>query len=147
METRLDLISQHLVNKLAHADEKKLRDLAWSTCKTALTYTNIQNSLVERFLVAAEGLLPVDLPSFRQELLNYVEELDAIQWNLREEVDQGKGALSDYLQVFVDARVFNALYFALDPDPYIAAAESIYETVAASNDLPALEELVRKIIG
>lgn len=147
METRLDLISKNLALKLSRADEKKQRDLAWSIGKVALTYTKIRNSLVERFLDAAEGrLCPADLPTFRQELLNHVEELDALQWDLREDVDQGKGAVSDYLQAFADARVFNALYFALDPDPYIAAAESIYETAAASNDFPALEELVRKIV-
>ncbi|HPH98463.1 MAG TPA: hypothetical protein PKW33_20680 [Anaerolineaceae bacterium] len=147
MESRLGLISKNLAHQLSHTDEKTLRNLTWATGKAALTYTKIRNSLVERFLDAAEGRCPADLPSFRQELLNYVEELDALQWNLREDVDQGKIAVSDYLQAFADARVFNALYFALDPDPHIAAAESIYETVTASNDLPALEELVRKIIG
>lgn len=147
METRLGLLSQSLVEKLSHTDEKKLRDIAWSTCKMALAHTRLSDSRIDQFINVTEGLIEVEILPLRQGLLNYVEKLDEIQWNLREEVDKGNETMSSYLQAFTDARVMNALYFALNPVPFLAAAESIYETFAATNDLKSLEELVSKIMG
>jgi hypothetical protein len=58
----------------------------------------------------------------------------------------GFETMTNYIQAFTDARVFNALYFALDPIPFVAAAESIYETFAATNYLNSLEKIVWAII-
>lgn len=147
METRLDLLSQGLVEKLSHTEGVKLRLIAWSICKMALPHTNLRNPLIDQFLNVTEGGTSVDLILLRNELLNQVEKLDEVQWNLREEVDKGNETMPNYLQAFTNARIFNALYYALDPIPYIAAAESIYETFAATNDLNAIEELISNIIG
>jgi hypothetical protein len=113
----------------------------------ALPHTTLQNPLIDQFLNVSEGGTSIDLIILRNELLNQVEKLDEIQWNLSDEVDKGNEKMPNYLQAFSNARVFNALYFALDPNPYIAAAESIYEIFAATNDLRAVEELVSNIIG
>lgn len=54
--------------------------------------------------------------------------------------------MPNYLQAFTNARIFNALYYSLDPVPYIAAAESIYEVFAATNDLLSIDKLVSNIL-
>lgn len=147
METRLDLLSLELAKELSHANAAKQQLIAWSTCKMALSHTRLRNSLIDQFLDVTEGKKSVDLPVLRNELLKYAEKLDEVQWNLREEVDNGIETMPNYLQAFTDARVINALYFALDPNPYIAAAESIYETYAATGNLLSLRNIISTIMG
>lgn len=147
METRLDLLSLELAEELSHANVAKQQLIAWSACKMALSHTQLRNSLIDQFLDVTEGKKSVDLPVLRNELLKYAEKLDEVQWNLREEVDNGIETMPNYLQAFTDARVINALYFALDPNPYIAAAESIYEIYAATGNLLSLRNIVSTIMG
>lgn len=147
METRLDLLSLELAKELSHANAAKQQLIAWSTCKMALSHTQLRNSLIDQFLDVTEGNKSVDLPVLRNELLKYAEKLDEVQWNLREGVDNGIETMPNYLQAFTDARIINALYFALDPNPYIAAAESIYETYAATGNLLSLRNIISTIMG
>lgn len=147
METRLDLLSRTLALQLSGIEERKLREIAVSVCKAALNCTRVRNSLVEEFYICVAGEIEDNQCVLRHELLNFVKQLDEIQWDLQEQVELGNETTAHFAQAFRDARVFNALYYALDPDPYIAAAESIYEAFVAINDLRPLEKIVAEILS
>jgi hypothetical protein len=146
MESRLDLLSPKLVKELSQADEEKLRRIAATVCEIALLHTELENPFINYFKESMDGLPSVDRLFLQQELERFVDQLDEIQWTLKEQVDLGTETMPNYLKAFRNARIFNALYYALDADPYIAAAESIYETFAATNDLKTLEEAIIKTV-
>jgi hypothetical protein len=146
MESRLDLLSPNLVKKLSPAAEQKLRRITVAACKIALSRTELKSSLIDQSIEALEGSQSIDRWFLRQKLESYTNQLDKLQWDLREQVDSGMETMDKYLKAFGNARTINALYFALDSDPYFAAAETIYEVYAATNDLQALEEEINRIL-
>lgn len=148
MESRLELISPNLVKKLSQADEKILQRITSKVCEIALRQTDINSPLINQFKESenVEGTTLIDRSSLRQELKSYIDQLDEIQWDLKEQVDSGSESLENYLQAFCNARVINALYYALDANPYLAAAESIYEANAATNNLRELEDAIEVIL-
>ena len=146
MESRLDLLSHDLVKKLSQADEQRLRRIAAKVCEIALRHSEIKSPLIDYFWESFQGSASVDRLFLKQELKNFIDQLDEIQWALKEQVDLGSETMPNFLRAFSNARIFNALYYALDADPYIAAAESIYETFAATNDLKTLEEAINNIL-
>lgn len=146
MESRLDLLNRNLVQKISQANEKKLRKIASTACEIALSHTDIKSPLINLAKKELEESTPVGRSALLIPLKILIDSLDEIQWNLKEQVDLGTETMQNYLKAFCNARAINALYCALDVNPFIAAAESIYEAYAATNDLKTLEESINKIL-
>jgi hypothetical protein len=142
MESRLDLLSSDLAQKLSQVNELKLRKIASAVCEIALGYTDLKSPLINLTSEALEKSPSINCSSLLVELKLFIDQLDEIQWNLKEQVDLGKETMPNYLKAFCNARIFNTLYCALDPNPYMAAAESVYEAYAATQDLAALEKII-----
>jgi hypothetical protein len=147
MESRLDLLCPHLVKKLIQADEETLRKIASAVTQFALSHYDLNEPWINQVASSLRDTPPSNSLFIRQKLLGFVEQLDEVQWNLRDQVEQGTGQADEYLKTFGRARAVHALYYALDSHPYIAAAESVYEAHAATNDFKALEELINHILA
>lgn len=145
METRLDLLRKDLVKRLSLLSPLKLRRIAYKVCELALRCNKIATPLIERFRLSFDDRSIEDIIQLRTEILGFVNELDEIQWSLRDQLDMKEVDSQTYLQAFYEARTFNALYFALDPNPYVAAAESIYEAHAATNNIQAIVDMVEEV--
>lgn len=63
-----------------------------------------------------------------------VDRLDEAQWDLRDRFESGEVSEEQHLAAFGRARAVNALRFALETDPLVAAAEAVYEALAATDD-------------
>lgn len=63
-----------------------------------------------------------------------VDRLDETQWDLRDRFESGEVSEEQYLAAFGRARAVNALRFALETDPLVAAAEAVYEALAVTDD-------------
>jgi len=146
MESRLDLLSPNLANELSRVNEQKLRKVAYSVCDFALRHVSINNPLVNQSFEAFKGSASIDILSLRRNLSGLIEQLDEIQWDIQEQVDLGLDTRENYVKAFRNARAINALFYAFDPNPYIAAAESIYEAYAATYDFKSLEEAINEIL-
>ncbi len=59
---------------------------------------------------------------------------------------RGKATQEEYKAAFAKARAANAVLFALERDPQLAAVESAYEAIAATDDDQAVMALARKIL-
>ncbi len=97
MESRLDLLSPNLVKKLSKADEEKLRRIVAKVCEIALNNTEIKSPLINYFRETLEGSPSVDRLFLQQELEIFVNQLDEIQWDVKEQVDLGTETMSNYL--------------------------------------------------
>ncbi|PKO11945.1 MAG: hypothetical protein CVU39_26780 [Chloroflexi bacterium HGW-Chloroflexi-10] len=146
MKTRLYILNPNFVQKLLHLDEQKLKKISNAVCNFALERNNIKAPLVLRGLEFLKGTTLDDRASLKIQLENLLAKLDDIQWNLHEQVDLGTESTENYILAFCNARAVNALLYALDEDPYVAAAESIYEANAATNNLQALEDVINKAL-
>ena len=81
------------------------------------------------------------------EVQRLVDELDQIAWKVQAEVHAGRAPEEDYLEAFSSARAASAVAFALDPDPFTAAVESVYEAQSAVRDVARVRALVLDILG
>ncbi len=145
-ESRLDLIAVDLADRIDRAPASQQRAAALAACRFALDRTGLDDRIVKEGMNALErGGYPNVL--LQEKLTLLVEALDEIQWDLQEKVDAGRADQAEYLAAFSRARAAHAVYFALDPDPFVAAVESVYEANAATDDLPGLRQAVTAALG
>lgn len=143
-ENRLELLDRDLSTLLKKASVSLQRNAALIASQFALKRTNLNNPIVDQALKAMEIGNYGD-ESLREKIESLVNQLDEIQWYLQEKMDAGEAELSAYLGAFQQARSVNSLYFALDADAFNAAAESIYEADAATDDLATLKQKVLQV--
>jgi hypothetical protein len=117
MESRLDLLSPHLVKKLSQVDEQKLRRIALTACEIALSRIDLKSPLINRTKEALEDSISNNGSSLRVELKSFIDQLDDIQWALKEQVGSGRESMQNYIKAFCNARTFNALFYAIDDFP------------------------------
>jgi hypothetical protein len=82
----------------------------------------------------------------RVELLQLVDELDEIAWDIQDQVEEGDKDERAYLSAFIRARAAHTLYFALDVDPLNAAMEGIYEAMIALEDLDLVKTIIDRAL-
>jgi hypothetical protein len=137
-ENRLELVSKPLVALLAAASPNQCRRVARAVAEFAVIRSGLQDRLIREALVQLRTGLPDE--TMKTEIAALVESLDERYFDLQE-------AGRDPLAAFGRARAANAVLFAVDPDPFVAAAEAVYEASVATDDLPQLEQLVRTAVG
>lgn len=145
MENRLSLIAQDLSTRIYGEPAPIMRKIALIVSRFAINETRLRDPIIEEAFSALDTEV-ITNASLRERLGKFVERLDQIQWDLKELVDEGEIDKAEYLAAFSKARAANALYFALDPNEYIAATESIYEANAATNELATLKRLALRVL-
>lgn len=142
METRLEVLEPALAEKIKQAEPSKRREYALKFAVYALGQTTIKNELLERVVHdLANGQLGKALNQ-RKAIADLLEELEETQLILRKQADSGQTALENYVAVFKYVRAVNAVFYALDPDSYIATTESAYEAYTITNDLDAINHIL-----
>ena len=128
-------------NKILLASDEKLRLIAIISSSFAIDRTKLVNPILEESLS--------DLKSGNigdQDLIDKLEglvyELDLIQWEIRELWNENQAEEDNYIKAFYKARAANAVYYALQPNSQLAAIESTYEAIAATDDFSTLEKLI-----
>jgi hypothetical protein len=138
---RLKLLDPVLRQLINDASERAQRRAALAVSRLARDRVGIADprlgSALERLQAGEYG----DSPQ-RGAVLALTEELDEAAWDVNRRVEAGEADKADYLKAFRKARAANAVWYALDPDPMAAAAETTYEALAAVDD----HEAVRKAV-
>ena len=145
IENRLELISPELVSRFKHASNLQLRVCALAACRFALDQTGLTNPIID------EGLNSIEATNYGDSLLRQkvevlINELDEVQWAIQELLDEGQGDQASYLRAFGQARAAQAIYSALDANPFVAATEAIYEANAATDDLTNLKKVILLVL-
>jgi hypothetical protein len=141
----LRLINKGVTSALEHASSEELRAIALQSCRIALGKSGLESPLISEALNALEsGLL--DNAYLREKVNGLVEELDNEAWDLQDAWEEGSAKREEYLLAFAKARSANAVYFALHSSPNIAAAETLYETYYATDNLEELKSIVEQIL-
>ncbi len=136
--TRLGTLDPELARRVLAAPEAACRSLAAGAAEAALSVVGAPAD--ERLLAAREAvrLGNVGDSHVRSALQTLVEELDEAAWDIQDQVEAGRRPYEEYQSAFERARAINALWFALDPDPRVAAGEACYEALAAGVDADQL---------
>lgn len=145
-ENRLETIDSKLSKRLKQVPSRQLRIAALAVFEAALERIGLRDPTIDKGLEALRSERDYD-PQLRKQVKSLVERLDEIQWNLQDMREEGNASESQYLAAFSQARIANALYFALDRDAYVAATETIYEANAAVDDLEGLKKIISSILN
>ena len=132
VRTRLDILPGNLADKIAKATDEQKRAICLAACKIAVRRTGTSEQLVEAALRSLEKGHYEDA-SVTAGLKRLVDDFDAKYFDAQELYEAGKGTKEAYLAIFQKARAVNAVLFAFNDDPFMAACESLYEAGAAAD--------------
>lgn len=133
MTWRLSSIAPDLVEQLEGEPEAQLRRTAEAVVEAALRATEVGNGTVKQALDALHAGR-YGAPEERRAIKQLADRLDESAWDLQDRVEAGEADQDEYLDEFRRARAVTALWFALEPDPLVAAVEAAYEAQAATDD-------------
>lgn len=142
----VSLIDKDLAAILEQLPNTQLRSVAIAASRFAIERTRLSDPAIDEGLLALESGKYGDSPA-RSKLGLLVGTLDENQWHLQEMLEQGQADRNAQMIAFQRARAANSVYSALDPDPFAAATNSIYESYHATNDLVGLRAAVSTTIG
>jgi hypothetical protein len=130
---RLSGIAPDLVEQLEGESEAQLRRTAEAVVDAALRATKVGSGTVKQALAALQAGRHGALEE-RRVVKQLADRLDESAWDLQDRVEAGEAGRDEYLDEFRRARAVTALWFALEPDPLVAAVEVAYEARAATDD-------------
>ena len=142
---RLATVASALVSELTAASPDQLRRVALAAAEAATAQTGLSDPRLDgarRAVAEAQFGSSGELEA----LESLVAELDEAQWNLKDELEEGKVLLGVHLAAFRKARAAGAWVFVLDADARRAAMEATYEAFTAIDDLDALSGVVRQAL-
>jgi len=117
-----------------------------AACRLAID----RSSLIDVRLAAAERVLAEgrygEVPE-RRAVLDLVDELDEVAWDIQARVEAGTALEADYLRAFERARAAAALGFAFEVDSRVAGRQALYEAYHAIHDPDSLRDVVTAAIG
>jgi hypothetical protein len=142
VRTRLDILPGNLAEQIAQATDEQKRAICLAACKVAVQRTGASEQLVEAALRSLEKGRYEDA-SVTAGLKQLVDDLDAKYFEAQELYEAGKGTKEAYLALFRKARAANAVLFAFNNDPFMAACESFYEAGAAADVIDDALALLR----
>lgn len=142
----VSLIDKDLAAMLEQMPNTQLRAVAIAASRFAIERTRLSDPEIDEGLLALESGKYGDSPA-RSKLGALVGTLDENQWHLQEMLEQGQVDQNTHMAAFQRARAASSLYSALDPEPFAAATNSIYESYHATNDLGGLRAAVSTAIG
>jgi hypothetical protein len=100
----------------------------------------VDERVVEAWQAIAAGKLG-ERPE-RAAIVELVDELDQVAWDVQDEVSKGYARQEEYDEAFTKARAAAAVGYMFEVDARRAALESLYEAHYAIEDLPALRAVV-----
>ena len=132
MATRLDTVAPDLSSEITKQSEARLRSVARAVARATAREHPIDD---RRFHEAIETLEldRTEAAHVRRAVEDLVNELDAAAWDLQDQ-DEGSAEHVEYAARFDLARTASTAFWALDPDPQVAASESLYEAFAVLGD-------------
>jgi hypothetical protein len=144
--TRLEILSRDLADLLRRSSVDRQRKAGEAACEFAVAHTQIEHPVVREALArirsheAFTGDQKVQVEALRAEMdEESLERMGA--------ADHGRGAANERQRAHARARAISAISFAGGTDPYLSAAEAIYEaafTTADQNEIVAIIEAVLK---
>ena len=139
MSGGLSLYSPVLAEACAHAGPAQLRAMSEVGCRIAVSASRLAGPevvaaldalLAGRYGDGAERKAPGAL----------VEQLDVEAFDLQDALEDGAASEESYMEAFRRARAATSLHWALHADPRRAAANALYEAIAALDEQPAALE-------
>lgn len=131
---RWELLDPRILTELSSASPDRLTRIAVGAAAFAAS------GMLSTDPVFAKALQELQMGRYDAETRAAAERraiaLDDLYFELSEAGDGGS------VQAFARARAAAAVVFAYEPDPALAAPECIYETLAATDDVDALVQLV-----
>jgi len=104
--------------------------MSLASCKLAIKQTGLDDPLIDAAIRNLEAH-EYDNAPLMASLKHLVEMLDGKYFVSQEIHFKTGGDDGVYRALFAKARAANAVLFALNPDPFVAATHSIYESCAA----------------
>lgn len=147
MKNSVRRIDPELALRIEQATEVELRIIVVKVCDSVLKENNLLTE--PTVIVAVEAIHDSNYGDhvLTQNLESLVETLDEIPWDIGEKVENATAEYVERASAFRRARAANALLYALEIDPLLAATNSIYEAHAATSDYDRLREIILKILG
>lgn len=136
---RLEDTAPDLYSILSKASGAELRSITSSVCELAVKHTGLVSPVVEKVI---QHLQKGDQVSdqVRLELEQLVISLD--EKYLSDDPDEGAVYSASADSFFAQARAASAVLHALSSDAFIAASESAYEALAATDDVDDISRIV-----
>jgi len=130
LKTRLETVSCDLVDEIEKASDAQRRAISGTVAALAVRRCGLSDPSVETGLLSLKSgsFGPGPVPSA---IAQVVEALDNRYFQAQELFEAGQGEKATYQDLFAKARAASAVLFALGPDAFQAAAESVYEAVSA----------------
>jgi hypothetical protein len=144
--SRLETISNSLVNALRHASENRQRTACLAACEFAVAKTGVSSSAVEQALQLLRASQPIPA-ELKQDLDALTQRLDEEYFDLQEATEDGNASEEEWKRAFSQARAVSALAFAAGEDAFDAATEAIYEATATVDENEELLAIVLKALG
>ena len=130
LKSRLETVSPDLVNGIEKASDAQKRAICTAVATLAVRTTKLNDTAVDAGLRALEsgryGPGPVTVG-----LERVAEDLDNQYFKAYQQFEAGKCDKAAYQELFAKARAVSAVFFALEKDPFHAAAEATYEAISA----------------
>jgi len=119
-----------LAAKVENATDRDRRAISLAVCKIAVSRSSLDAALVATALQLLQKGIYKD-ERITSALERLVEELDDSYFTAQSRFERGDGNETTYRELFSKARAANAVQFAFDADPLVAATHAIYEACAA----------------
>lgn len=136
-----DRVDQNVAARLEVSTESQLRAVAQDICRRVVE----KNELDESYIIESLRAIPIgpygDSP-IRQKIQVAFEQLERKSWELSSLLDDDLIDESTYTKAFQRTRAVNALYSALDVDPFTAATTAIYEASYGGLDKAEISNIV-----
>jgi len=144
-EQRLSVLDKEFYSSLLREEDPSLRRAALAAAQYATKMIKTPYPAVGTVLALLQKGHPLPGPEVR-ELGKLVINLENIQVDLRERVKLGRKTEAEWKAAYILARSANAVFQAANDDPLNAALESIYQAYAATEDWPALRNVIEAAI-
>ena len=144
--TRLDSVSSQIVEQLRRSPQAKQRAAALAAARFALAKTAVDHADI----MDALSMLETAGALSRQQMSRLGDlafTLDDKYFRLKAAADEGSASSDDYLGAFGQARAVAAIRYCADDDPFVAAAEAIYEAALATDSRDDLLKLVEAVLA
>ncbi len=141
---RLEDRAPELYSLLIGATAAELRNITLSVCEFAIRRSETSFPLMEEVIQRLQNKEPVG-SQFRIDIERLAFSLDE-KYLSSEDVDEGAVYDAAADRFFAQARAASAVSYGLSEDPFVAAAESVYEALAATDDVEDISRIVKSII-
>ena len=138
--------AKDLAQRLDSANEVQRRRIAASIAQAAVARTGLTDPVISEALTHLEDSCTSDA-SLRVRVTALTEQLDDEYFQLQESEEDGDEKDPAILDAFSKARAAAAVAAALGDNALDAAAETAYETIAASVDIAHMTAIADKVLA